>query len=96
MLQDRHTYGGSFLYHLNEPTPTIAVGFAVGLDYVNPYISPFREFQRFKHHPAIRPIFEGGKRCVESVNVISDTRMLNTLLQTAVAAWWVWRDVLKR
>jgi len=96
MLQDRHTYGGSFLYHLNEPTPMIAVGFALGLDYVNPYISPFREFQRFKHHPSIRPIFEGGKRYVESVNVISDTRMLNALLQTSVDSWWVWHIVLKR
>jgi electron-transferring-flavoprotein dehydrogenase len=64
MLQDAHTYGGSFLYHLNEPTPMIAVGFALGLDYSNPYINPFREFQRFKHHPSVKPIFEGGKRYV--------------------------------
>jgi electron-transferring-flavoprotein dehydrogenase len=42
----------------------VVVGFAVGLDYVNPYISPFREFQRFKHHQSIKPIFEGGKRYV--------------------------------
>jgi len=62
----------------------IAVGFAVGLDYVNPYISPFREFQKFKHHPSIRPIFEGGKRYVESASVISDTRILNTLLQISL------------
>jgi hypothetical protein len=74
----------------------IAVGFALGLDYVNPYISPFREFQRFKHHPSIRPIFEGGKRYVGSVNAISDTRMLNTLLQPTVTAWWVWCNVLER
>jgi flavin-dependent dehydrogenase len=74
----------------------IAVGFAVGLDYMNPYISPFREFQRFKHHPSIKPIFEGGKRYVESVHVISDTRMLNTLLQPAVAAQLVCCNVLKR
>lgn len=59
---DIHTYGGSFLYHLNEPTPLIAVGFVVGLDYSNPYLSPFREFQRFKHHPSIKGIFEGGSR----------------------------------
>ncbi|KRT82482.1 FAD dependent oxidoreductase [Oryctes borbonicus] len=59
---DIHTYGGSFLYHLNEPSPLIAVGFVVGLDYTNPYLSPFREFQRFKTHPAVRPIFEGGNR----------------------------------
>lgn len=55
-------YGGSFLYHLNESSPLIAVGFVIGLDYTNPYLSPFKEFQRFKHHPKIQPIFEGGNR----------------------------------
>ncbi|KAK4887625.1 hypothetical protein RN001_003896 [Aquatica leii] len=59
---DRKTYGGSFLYHLNEPTPVIAVGFVVGLDYSNPYLSPFKEFQRFKLHPSIKHYFEGGSR----------------------------------
>ncbi|KAK9731190.1 hypothetical protein QE152_g13817 [Popillia japonica] len=59
---DIHTYGGSFLYHLNEPTPLVAVGFVVGLDYTNPYLSPFREFQKFKTHPAVRPTFEGSNR----------------------------------
>lgn len=59
---DKNTYGGSFLYHLNEPTPLVAVGFVIGLDYSNPYLSPFREFQRFKHHPKIQPVFEGGNR----------------------------------
>lgn len=59
---DKHTYGGSFLYHLNEPTPLIAVGFVVGLDYTNPYLSPFREFQRFKHHPSVKNYFENGQR----------------------------------
>ncbi|XP_014473874.1 PREDICTED: electron transfer flavoprotein-ubiquinone oxidoreductase, mitochondrial isoform X2 [Dinoponera quadriceps] len=59
---DRNTYGGSFLYHLNEETPLVAVGFVVGLDYSNPYLHPFKEFQRFKQHPSIRPTFEGGKR----------------------------------
>ena len=54
------TYGGSFLYHLNENQ--VAVGYVVGLDYKNPYLSPFEEFQRFKKHPAIRSIFEGGRR----------------------------------
>ena len=55
---DKHTYGGSFLYHLNEETPLIAVGFVVGLDYVNPYLSPFKEFQRFKLHPSVKPYFD--------------------------------------
>ncbi|XP_033211343.1 electron transfer flavoprotein-ubiquinone oxidoreductase, mitochondrial [Belonocnema kinseyi] len=59
---DKNTYGGSFLYHLNEDTPLIAIGFVVGLDYQNPYLSPFKEFQRFKEHPSIRPKLEGGKR----------------------------------
>lgn len=55
------TYGGSFLYHLNESdgTPLVAVGFVVGLDYENPYLSPFREFQRFKLHPSVKSTFEG-------------------------------------
>ncbi|MDO4695102.1 MAG: electron transfer flavoprotein-ubiquinone oxidoreductase, partial [Eikenella sp.] len=57
---DSHTYGGSFLYHLDDNK--VAVGFVVGLDYQNPYLSPFEEFQRFKTHPDIRPIFEGGRR----------------------------------
>jgi electron-transferring-flavoprotein dehydrogenase len=53
-------YGGSFLYHLEDNQ--VAVGYVIGLDYKNPYLSPFDEFQRFKTHPAIRPTFEGGKR----------------------------------
>ncbi len=57
---DRATYGGSFLYHLEDNQ--VAVGFVIGLDYKNPYLSPFDEFQRFKTHPAIRPTLEGGKR----------------------------------
>jgi len=57
---DKSTYGGSFLYHLENHQ--VAVGFVVGLDYRNPFLSPFEEFQRFKTHPAIRPIFEGGRR----------------------------------
>jgi electron-transferring-flavoprotein dehydrogenase len=57
---DRATYGGSFLYHLENNQ--VAVGFVVGLDYRNPHLSPFDELQRFKTHPAIRPLFEGGRR----------------------------------
>ncbi len=57
---DRGTYGGSFLYHLENNQ--VAVGFVIGLDYKNPYLNPFEEFQRFKTHPKIRSIFEGGKR----------------------------------
>jgi len=57
---DSDTYGGSFLYHLSGNL--VAVGLVVGLDYANPWLSPFEEFQRLKTHPAIRPTFEGGKR----------------------------------
>lgn len=59
---DKNTYGGSFLYHLNDDSPIVAVGFVVALDYTNPYLSPFREFQRFKHHPSIMATLQGGKR----------------------------------
>jgi electron-transferring-flavoprotein dehydrogenase len=57
---DQRTYGGSFVYHFENHQ--VAVGFVVGLDYENPYLSPFEEFQRFKTHPAIRSTFEGGRR----------------------------------
>ena len=57
---DPATYGGSFLYHMEDNK--VAVGFVVGLDYTNPWLSPFEEFQRFKTHPEIRTYFEGGKR----------------------------------
>ncbi|HEY8252970.1 MAG TPA: electron transfer flavoprotein-ubiquinone oxidoreductase [Burkholderiales bacterium] len=57
---DADTYGGSFLYHMDERL--VAVGFVVGLGYENPYLSPYEEFQRFKTHSAIRSFFEGGKR----------------------------------
>lgn len=57
---DSSTYGGSFLYHLENNQ--VAVGFVVGLSYQNPYLSPYEEFQRYKTHPSIRGFFEGGKR----------------------------------
>jgi electron-transferring-flavoprotein dehydrogenase len=57
---DNDTYGGSFLYHLENNQ--VAVGYVVGLAYENPYLSPYEEFQRYKTHPAIRKFFEGGKR----------------------------------
>jgi electron-transferring-flavoprotein dehydrogenase len=56
----RDTYGGSFLYHLENSQ--VAVGFVVGLAYSNPFLSPYEEFQRYKTHAAIRGFFEGGKR----------------------------------
>jgi len=57
---DKKTYGGSFVYHLSNNR--VAIGFVVGLDYKNTYLSPFEEFQRFKTHPLIRSLLEGGER----------------------------------
>ena len=57
---DEHSYGGGFLYHLEGNKATL--GFVTGLDYQNPWMSPFEEMQRWKTHPAIRAHLEGGKR----------------------------------
>ena len=67
---DSGTYGGSFLYHLEDNQ--VAVGFIVGLDYENPYLSPFEEMQRFKTHPAIRPTFEGGRRVAYGARALNE------------------------
>ena len=64
------TYGGSFLYHLNGNQ--VAVGYVVGLDYSNPHLSPFEEFQRFKTHPAIRNVFEGGRRVAYGARALNE------------------------
>lgn len=57
---DNKTYGGSFVYHFEKNL--LAIGFVVGLDYENPYLNPYEEFQRFKTHPMIYPLLEKGKR----------------------------------
>jgi electron-transferring-flavoprotein dehydrogenase len=67
---DKATYGGSFLYHLEDNQ--VAVGFVVGLDYQNPTLSPFEEFQRFKTHPAIRGFFEGGRRIAYGARALNE------------------------
>ena len=64
------TGGGSFLYHLEDNL--VAVGFVVHLNYKNPYLYPFEEFQRFKTHPAIRTTFEGGKRLSYGARAITE------------------------
>ncbi len=64
------TGGGSFLYHLEDNM--VAVGFVVHLNYKNPYLYPFEEFQRFKTHPAIRGTFEGGKRLSYGARAITE------------------------
>lgn len=64
------TGGGSFLYHLDNNQ--VAVGFVVHLNYENPYLSPFEEFQRFKTHPLIRDTFEGGKRVAYGARALTE------------------------
>ncbi|MCX5569315.1 electron transfer flavoprotein-ubiquinone oxidoreductase [Kaistia nematophila] len=64
------TGGGSFLYHLEDNQ--VVVGFVVHLNYENPYLSPFEEFQRFKTHPTISPVFAGGKRISYGARAITE------------------------
>jgi len=67
---DNRTGGGSFLYHYGENL--VSVGFVVHLNYDNPYLSPYDEFQRFKTHPSIAPTFEGGKRIAYGARAITE------------------------
>ncbi len=72
---DSDTYGGSFLYHMDNNQ--VAVGMVVGLDYANPWLSPFEEFQRYKTHPALRGTFEGGKRIAYGARAITAGGLLS-------------------
>ena len=67
---DSSTYGGSFIYHLEGNQ--VSVGYVIGLDYKNPHLSPFDEFQRFKTHPKIRPLFEGGRRIAYGARALNE------------------------
>jgi electron-transferring-flavoprotein dehydrogenase len=67
---DDATYGGSFLYHLENNQ--VSIGFVVGLDYRNPYLNPFEEFQRYKTHSAIRTTLEGGRRIAYGARALSE------------------------
>jgi electron-transferring-flavoprotein dehydrogenase len=67
---DERTYGGSWLYHWENNL--VSIGFVVGLDYENTYLSPFEEFQRFKQHPHIRKLLEGGKRLSYGARALSE------------------------
>ncbi|AEI37021.1 MAG: electron transfer flavoprotein-ubiquinone oxidoreductase [Zymomonas mobilis subsp. pomaceae] len=62
--------GGGFIYH--QEKNQVAIGFVVGLGYSNPYLSPFKEFQRWKEHPSIRPLLEGGRRISYGARVINE------------------------
>ncbi|WP_066342885.1 electron transfer flavoprotein-ubiquinone oxidoreductase [Azohydromonas lata] len=72
---DADTYGGSFLYHAADNR--IAIGFVVGLDYANPWLSPFEEFQRFKTHPAIAKHLAGGRRISYGARAITAGGLLS-------------------
>lgn len=67
---DTRTYGGGFLYHLDNNQ--VAVGLVVGLDYQNPWLSPFEEMQRFKTHPLIRPTLENGRRVAYGARALNE------------------------
>ena len=67
---DNATYGGSFMYHLEDRQ--VAIGFVVGLNYQNPHLSPFGEFQKFKTHPAISKYLEGGERISYGARAINE------------------------
>ena len=69
-LSESGTWGGGFLYH--QANGQVALGFVTALDYKNPYVSPYQEFQRWKHHPAIAAILEGGKRVAYGGRVINE------------------------
>ncbi|WP_339633770.1 electron transfer flavoprotein-ubiquinone oxidoreductase [uncultured Sneathiella sp.] len=67
---DRNTYGGSFVYHLDNNQAY--VGFVVALDYENPYLSPYDEFQKFKTHPMMKEMLKGGKRISYGARAINE------------------------
>lgn len=67
---DMKTYGGSFLYHLENNQ--VAIGYVIGLDYENPYLTPFKEFQRFKNHPEVRKVLLGGKRIAYGARALNE------------------------
>jgi len=67
---DNATGGGSFLYHFEDRL--VSVGFVVHLNYRNPYLSPFEEFQRFKTHPLVRDTFAGGRRLAYGARAITE------------------------
>jgi len=67
---DRHTGGGSFMYHMENNQ--VAIGFVIHLNYKNPHLSPFDEFQRFKNHATISPYLEGGRRISYGARAITE------------------------
>lgn len=79
---DNRTEGGGFLYHAEDKQ--VYLGFVIALNYENPHLDPFAEFQRWKHHPRVRPVLEGGEQ--------SSPRDL-TAFQERVEGSWVWEEL---
>jgi electron-transferring-flavoprotein dehydrogenase len=69
-LSESHSWGGGFIYH--QADGQVALGFVTALDYANPYVSPYQEFQRWKHHPEIAELLEGGKRVAYGARAINE------------------------
>src|SRR5690606_912542 len=69
-LAENDAWGGGFLYH--QANGQVGLGFVTALDYANPYLNPYQEFQRWKHHPAIRSVIEGGKRVAYGARAINE------------------------
>lgn len=69
-LSESNSWGGGFLYH--QANNQVALGFVTALDYANPYVYPFEEFQRWKQHPEIRAILEGGRRVSYGARAINE------------------------
>lgn len=69
-LSESETWGGGFLYH--QANGQVALGFVTALDYANPYVYPYEEFQRWKHHPAILEVLDGGKRVAYGARAINE------------------------
>ena len=67
---ENNVYGGSFLYHMEKNQ--ISLGFVMGLDYENPYISPYQEFQKFKTHPKIKDILKNGRRIAYGARALNE------------------------
>lgn len=67
---DSKTYGGSFIYHAENSQ--LAIGYVVALDYENPYLDPYKEFQRFKTHPAVKALLEGGRRIAYGARALNE------------------------
>ena len=69
-LSESDSWGGGFIYH--QANGQVAIGFVTALDYANPHVSPYQEFQRYKHHPQIAEILEGGKRVAYGARAINE------------------------